>query len=108
VLDAVAGAGGPPRSVIIGQSIGAAATLRAALSRSDRVAGAVLAHSLGGMRHDELTALVRADRAAAEKLPALDRLLTPEFRQRRPDLAFLFRQMGMFNTATMQSRSSRG
>jgi 3-oxoadipate enol-lactonase len=32
----------------------------------------------------------------------LDRLLTPEFRAQRPDLAFLFRQMGTFNTAKMQ------
>jgi 3-oxoadipate enol-lactonase len=102
VLDAVAGAGGPPRSVIVGQSIGAAAALRAALSRSDRVAGVVLAHSLGGLRHDELTALVRADRAEAEKLPVLDRLLTPAFRERQAALAFLFRQLGTFNTATMQ------
>ncbi len=101
VLDAVAGAGGPDRSVLVGQSIGAAAALRAALSRSGRVAGVVLAHSLGGMRHEELTALVRADRAEAEKLPVLDRLLTPAFRERRADLAFLFRQMGTFNTATM-------
>ena len=101
VLDAVAAAGGPDRSVLIGQSIGAAAALRAALSRPDRVAGVVLAHSLGGMRHEELTALVRADRAEAEKLPVLDRLLTAAFRARRPDLAFLFRQMGTFNTATM-------
>jgi pimeloyl-ACP methyl ester carboxylesterase len=66
------------------------------------VAGLVLAHSLGGVRHEELAGLVRADRAAAERLPVLDRLLTPEFRERRPDLAFLFRQMGTFNTATMQ------
>jgi len=102
VLDAVAGASGPARSVLIGQSIGAAAALRAALSRPGRVAGVVLAHSLGGMRDEELTALVRADRAAAERLPVLDRLLTPGFRDRRPDLAFLFRQMGTFNTATMQ------
>lgn len=102
VLDAVAGAGGPDRSVLIGQSIGAAAALRAALNRPDRVAGVVLAHSLGGMRNEELAALVRADRAEAEKLPVLDRLLTPAFRERRPDLAFLFRQMGTFNTATMQ------
>jgi pimeloyl-ACP methyl ester carboxylesterase len=101
VLDAVAAAGGPDRSVLIGQSIGAAAALRAALDRPDRVAGVVLAHSLGGMRHEELTALVRADRAEAERLPVLDRLLTPAFRERRPDLAFLFRQMGTFNTATM-------
>ena len=102
VLDAVAGAGGPDRSVLVGQSIGAAAALRAALSRPDRVAGVVLAHSLGGLRHEELAALVRADRAEAEKLPVLDRLLTPAFRARQPGLAFLFRQMGTFNTATMQ------
>jgi 3-oxoadipate enol-lactonase len=53
------------------------------------------------MRHEELTALVQADRTEAEKLPVLDRLLTPAFRERRPDLAFLFRQMGTFNTAKM-------
>ena len=101
VLDAVAAAGGPGRSVLVGQSIGAAAALRAALDRPGRAAGVVLAHSLGGMRHDELTALVRADRAEAEKLPVLDRLLTPQFRESRPELAFLFRQMGTFNTAKM-------
>jgi 3-oxoadipate enol-lactonase len=102
VLDAVAGAGGPARSVLVGQSIGAAAALRAALSRPDRVAGVVLAHSLGGIRHEELSALVKADRAEAEKLPVLDRLLTPTFRERQPGLTFLFRQMGTFNTAKMQ------
>jgi 3-oxoadipate enol-lactonase len=32
----------------------------------------------------------------------LDRLLTPSFRASRPDLAFLFRQMGTFNTAKTQ------
>jgi pimeloyl-ACP methyl ester carboxylesterase len=101
VLDAVAASGGPERAVLVGQSIGAAAALRAALDRPDRAAGVVLAHSLGGLNHPELTALVRADRAAAEKLPVLDRLLTPQFRESRPDLAFLFRQMGTFNTAKM-------
>jgi pimeloyl-ACP methyl ester carboxylesterase len=99
VLDAV---GGPDRVVLVGQSIGAAAALRAALRRPDLVSGVVLAHSLGGIRHEELTGLVKADRAEAEKLPVLDRLLTPAFRERRPDLAFLFRQMGTFNTARMQ------
>jgi 3-oxoadipate enol-lactonase len=39
---------------------------------------------------------------AAAPRAALDRLLTPEFRAQRPDLAFLFRQMGTFNTAKMQ------
>jgi len=102
VLDAVAADGGPSRAVLLGQSIGAAAALRAALDRPDRAAGVILAHSLGGLRNDELTALVKADRARAEQLPVIDRLLTPGFRAERPDLAFLFRQMGTFNTAKMQ------
>src|ERR1700678_1585484 len=49
--------------------------------------GVILAHSLGGLRHSELTDLVKADRAVAEKIPVLDRLMTPEFRARRPDMA---------------------
>ena len=102
VLDAIATDGGPSRAVLVGQSIGAAAALRAALDRPDRASGVILAHSLGGLQNEELTALVRADRARAEQLPVLDRLLTPEFRAQRPDLAFLFRQMGTFNTAKMQ------
>jgi pimeloyl-ACP methyl ester carboxylesterase len=101
VLDAVAAAGGPERAVLVGQSIGAAAAPKAALLRRDRVSGVILAHSLGGLRHDELTGLVRADRAVAEKIPVLDRLMTPQFRAMRPDLAFLFRQMSTFNTAKM-------
>ena len=102
VLDAVAAAGGPSNAVLVGQSIGAAAALKAALLRPDRASGVILAHSLGGLRHPELTDLVKADRAVAEKIPVLDRLMTPQFRARRPDMAFLFRQMGTFNTAKMQ------
>src|ERR1700728_2518712 len=108
VLDAIAADAGPDRAVLVGQSIGAAAALRAALDRPDRAAGVVLAHSLGGLRHAELAELVKADRAAAVKLPVLDRLLTPEFRDRRPDLAFLFQQMGTFNTAKMADLRNLG
>jgi 3-oxoadipate enol-lactonase len=108
VLDAVAADGGPGRAVLVGQSIGAAAALRAALDRPDRASGVVLAHSLGGLKHPELATLVKADRAAAEKLPVLDRLLTPQFRAQRPDLAFLFRQMGTFNTAKMADLRNLG
>jgi pimeloyl-ACP methyl ester carboxylesterase len=104
VLDAVAG----PPCVLVGQSIGAAAALRAALGRPDLAAGVVLAHSLGGLRHPELSALVKADRAEAEKLPVLDRLLTASFRSARPDLAFLFQQMGTFNTAKMADLRNLG
>ena len=69
--------------------------------RPGRAAGVVLAHSLGGLREPGLTGLVQADRAAAEQVPVLDRLLTPAFRAEHPDLAFLFQQMGTFNTAKM-------
>jgi pimeloyl-ACP methyl ester carboxylesterase len=69
VLDAIAAGGGPSRAVLVGQSIGAAAALRAALNRPDRASGVILAHSLGGLQHSELTALVKADRAVAEKAP---------------------------------------
>ena len=41
-------------------------------------------------------------------IAVLDRLLTPEFRDRRPDLAFLFQQMGTFNTAKMADLRNLG
>ena len=98
---AVLEASGVPRAVLVGQSIGAAAALKAALRAPEKAAGVVLGHSLGGIADEELAALVRADRAEAEKLPVLDRLLTPAFRAADPAKTFLFRQMGTFNTAKM-------
>lgn len=88
-------------AVLLGQSIGAAAALKAALREPSLAAGVVLAHSLGGIDDAELTALVAADRAEAVKLPVLDRLLTPAFREADPARTFLFRQQGTFNTAKM-------
>jgi 3-oxoadipate enol-lactonase len=90
------------RAVLLGQSIGAAAGLKAALMKPSIAAGVVLAHSLGGISHPSVTPLVKADRAEAEKLPVLDRLLTREFQQKDPAKTFLFRQMGTFNAAKMQ------
>ncbi len=92
---------GIDRAVMVGQSIGAAAALKLALAHPDRVAGVVLAHSLGGIDHPELAALVKADRAEAEKLPVLDRLMSKSFQESQPEMTFLFRQMGTFNTAKM-------
>jgi len=92
---------GVGRAVLVGQSIGAAAALKVAMRAPSLAAGVVLAHSLGGLDHPELAAMVKADRAEAEKIPVLDRLLTPAFRQAHPDRTFLFRQMGTFNTAKM-------
>ncbi|MDN3359074.1 alpha/beta hydrolase [Actinomadura sp. DC4] len=89
------------RVLLVGQSIGAAAALKAAIARPESAAGVVLAHSLGGIDHPELARLVAADREAATRLPVLDRLLSARFRDEHPDLTFLFRQMGTFNTAKM-------
>ncbi|TXS49527.1 alpha/beta fold hydrolase [Streptomyces sp. OR43] len=87
--------------MVVGQSIGSVAALRAALQRPDRVSAAVLGHSLGGISHPELTELAAADRAEAVKLPVIDRLLTKDFQQERAGLTFLFQQMGTFNVAKM-------
>lgn len=100
-LLAVVGEAGVDKVVYVGQSIGAAAGLKAAMRSPERAAGVVLAHSLGGIDHPDLAARVKADRAEAEKIPVLDRLLTPAFRAADPAKTFLFRQMGTFNTAKM-------
>ena len=99
---AVLDAAGIDEAVLVGQSIGAAAALKVAVAHPERAAGVVLAHSLGGLDHPELAALVRADRAEAEKLPVIDRLMSRRFQQDEPEKTFLFRQLGTFNRATMQ------
>jgi pimeloyl-ACP methyl ester carboxylesterase len=88
--------------MLVGQSIGSVAALRAGLLRPERVSSVVLGHSLGGISHPELKELAAADRAEAVKLPVIDRLLTKPFQQERADLTFLFQQMGTFNVARMQ------
>ncbi|MEU5278225.1 alpha/beta hydrolase [Streptomyces asoensis] len=88
--------------LLVGQSIGSIAALRAALLRPERVRGVVLGHSLGGISHPELRELAAADRAEAVRLPVIDRLLTGPFQRERADLTFLFQQMGTFNAARMQ------
>ena len=92
---------GIERAVLVGQSIGASAGLKVAVREPKRIAGVVLAHSLGGIDHAELAALVKADRAKAEELPVLDRLMSKPFQTSQPELTFLFRQMGTFNAAKM-------
>ncbi|WP_433825260.1 alpha/beta fold hydrolase [Actinoplanes sp. CA-015351] len=87
--------------LLVGQSIGAVAALRAALKRPDRVRGVALGHSLGGLDHPELSELVAADRSEAVKLPVLDRLLSRRFQEEEPARTFLFQQMGTFNVAKM-------
>jgi pimeloyl-ACP methyl ester carboxylesterase len=93
---------GVARTVLVGQSIGAAAALSLAVRHPDRASAVVLAHSVGGISHPDVVSRVRADRAEAEKLPVLDRLLTPQFQLAQPAKTFLFQQLGTFNTAKMK------
>jgi pimeloyl-ACP methyl ester carboxylesterase len=87
--------------LLVGQSIGAVAALRAGLTRPGRVSGVALAHSLGGIADPELAGLAAADRAEAVRLPVLDRLLSADFQRNEPARTFLFQQMGTFNVARM-------
>ncbi len=90
------------RATLLGQSIGAVAALRCAVKYPQRVAGVVLANSVGGLDHSELTPLVKADRAEAEKLAVIDRLLTRRFQEGQAAKTLLFLQIGTFNRAKMQ------
>jgi len=91
------------RAVLLGQSIGALACLRLAVAHPERTAGVVLAHSAGNLDDDELARMTAADRAAAEKLTVLDRLMSKSFQSRSPELTWLFQKIGTFNRAHQRS-----
>ena len=91
---------GVDRAVLVGQSLGCAPSLALAISRPERVIAVVLAHSVGGISDEELGAQVRADRAEADKLAVLDRLLSRRFQADHPEKVLLFREMGTFNRAS--------
>jgi pimeloyl-ACP methyl ester carboxylesterase len=90
---------GIDHAALVGQSLGSPPSLRLAVSHPERVAGVVLAHSIGGIDHEEIVTMVRADRAQAEKLSVIDRLMSKRIQMSEPEKVFLFRQMGTFNVA---------
>jgi pimeloyl-ACP methyl ester carboxylesterase len=96
------------KAALFGQSIGALACIRLAVTHPKRVAGIVLGHSAGNMDHDELRAATARDRAAAEELSVLDRLMSKTFQQRSPELTWLFQKVGTFNKANQQSIRNLG
>ena len=96
------------KAALLGQSIGALACLRLAVTQPQRVAGVVLAHSAGNMDHAELRELTMADRAAAEKLSVVDRLMSKTFQVQSPELTWLFHKLGTFNKANQGSIRNLG
>lgn len=91
------------KAALLGQSIGALACLRVAVAQPQRVSGVVLAHSAGNMDDPALRERTLADRAEAEKLSVVDRLMSKTFQQRSPELTWLFHKMGTFNHANQGS-----
>lgn len=87
------------RAALVGQSLGCPPSLSVAVSHPERVAGVILGHSLGGIDHEQIMTMVRADRAEAEKLPVIDRLMSKDSQAAEAEKLFLFRQLGTFNVA---------
>ncbi len=99
---------GIDKAVFLGQSIGAAPAIRIAVQSPERVAGVILAHSLGGINDPELKQMAKANRAEAEKLAVIDRLMSKKFQQANPEMTWLFREQGTFNHAKMQDLRNLG
>jgi pimeloyl-ACP methyl ester carboxylesterase len=92
---------GIERAALVGQSLGCPPSLSLAVRQPERVAGVILAHSIAGIDHEEIVTMVRADRARAEELPVIDRLMSRRMQESDPEKVFLFRQMGTFNVASV-------
>lgn len=88
------------RAVLVGQSLGCPPSLALAIDHPERVAAVVLAHSTGGLSDEAIERQAAADRAEADKLAVLDRLLSRRFQDEEPAKVVLFKQMGTFNQAT--------
>jgi pimeloyl-ACP methyl ester carboxylesterase len=92
---------GIERAALVGQSLGSPPSLTVAVEHPERVVDVVLSHSIGGIDHEEISAMVLADRAEAEKLTIIDRLMSKRIQKEEPEKVFLFQQLGTFNAATV-------
>lgn len=90
---------GIEKVTLIAQSLGGQPALSFAVQHPERVSGVVLVSSLGGIRDDAIHSLMLADRAKADELPVIDRLISPQFQADSPEMVFLFHQLGSFNEA---------
>jgi pimeloyl-ACP methyl ester carboxylesterase len=88
---------GLERAVLVGQSLGSPPSLKVAVDHPDRVAGALISHSIGGVDDEAILEKVRADRAVAEQMPIIDRLMSKRYQEEQQELVFLFQQLGSFN-----------
>lgn len=90
---------GIERAALVGQSLGSPPSLKVGVDYPERIAGVLVSHSIGGVDDETIVERVLADRAVAEKLPIIDRLMSKRYQEEQKELVFLFRQLGSFNTA---------
>ena len=83
----------------IAQSLGGQPALSFAVKHPERIDGIILVSSIAGIRDEAIHSLMLADRTAADELPVMDRLLSPQFQTERPDMVFLFTKLSGFNAA---------
>jgi 3-oxoadipate enol-lactonase len=96
------------QAALVAQSMGGWTCLGLALSYPERVSALVMADTLGGidapgLLHERLQQV----RQATDKLPQLERVLSPGFRQRNPARSELYAQLASFNASTRQTLAGR-
>jgi pimeloyl-ACP methyl ester carboxylesterase len=87
---------GLDRAFLVSQSLGGYSGLKYAVDHPDRIAGLIMASTLGPFG-DEISALNAAGRAQVQHLRPADFLLTREFVAKEPAKVHLFYQVGSFN-----------
>lgn len=98
-LLAVMDAAGLDRAALVCQSLGGMAGLRLALQQPHRVSALVLADSPLAIDHAGMLANVRRFLSEVQAAELENRALSPGFVARQPELAFLYRQINLFNPA---------
>ncbi len=92
---------GVPQAVLVAQSMGGGTCLGFTVGHPQRVRALVMADSLRGFGEPgPLDERVQEVQRATTGLSQLERVLSPGFRQRQPELTALYRQIASFNSAT--------
>lgn len=107
-MEAVLDHAGVGRVALIAQSLGGTPSLRLLVRNPSRIAGALLAHSLGNLDDEDVRTRAAADRAEAIKLPVVDRLMTKAFQQANPEMKWLFHASAGLNPARLEDIRNHG
>ena len=90
---------GIQKASFVAQSMGGTCCIGLTAWHPERVQALVMACTTGSIYEAGLDSIAEEMRKTAEQLPKSERVLSPGFRQRRPDLTDLFLQIHSFNIA---------